>query len=124
LVYQPWAPSVPVLTARPALGGVWSTFTVSGAAFPTSPALSVHEPLKTVPAVSSSWSWPGVQVTGPLTESDPVVETVGLDTNQPFRPGTPDAARLAAGADSSSSTVTTLLGSLVLPAASDTVEAV
>src|SRR5262245_7830069 len=47
LVYQPVGLSVPVTTARVAVGGVLSSFTVSGAAWVVRPALFVQDPLKT-----------------------------------------------------------------------------
>ena len=54
-------------------GFVLSSLMVRGVAFVVSPALLVHDPLKTVPAVSVVWDWLAVQVTGLLADSVPVV---------------------------------------------------
>src|SRR5262245_15434660 len=96
LMYQPFDPGVPALTARPAEGPVLSTFTVRGSASVARPAALVQEPLKTAPAVSSVWCWSGVQVTGPLMASSPVVETVTSLVYQPLEPGVPAVTARAA----------------------------
>ena len=86
-------------------GFVLSSLTVTGAALPMRPAGSVHDPLKTWPVVSVVWDWFGVQVTGPLIVSAPLVSMVTSSTNQPFEPGVPVAASVADGAVLSSLTV-------------------
>ena len=47
LVYQPFAPAVPAVTASTADGPVLSSLTVNGAALELKPALLVQDPLKT-----------------------------------------------------------------------------
>ena len=86
-------------------GFVLSSLTMIGAALPMSPAWLVHDPLKTSPAVSVVCDWSGVQVTGPLIVSAPVVFTVTSSRNQPFAPCVPLAVSVADGAVLSSLTV-------------------
>ena len=86
-------------------GFVLSSFTVIGAALPTSPAWLVHDPLKTSPVVSVVCERSAVQLTGPLTKSAPEVLTVTSPMNQPFAPCVPLAVSVADGAVLSSLTV-------------------
>src|SRR5439155_290947 len=105
-VYQPLAPGVPAVTASAALGPDLSSFTVIGAASVESPAALVHEPCRSVPPVSVDSAWSAVQLTGPLTESAPVVPMVTSDVYQPLAPGVPAVTASAAlGPDLSSFTV-------------------
>src|SRR3954471_15396798 len=66
LVYQPFAPSVPAVTAIAADGPDLSNLTVTGAAFVASPAWLTHIAPKAWPVVSSLWNWSALQLTGPL----------------------------------------------------------
>ncbi len=52
LVYQPFAPSVPVGVRVTPVGAVLSSLTVRGAAFVVRPASFVQDPAKAVPFVS------------------------------------------------------------------------
>jgi hypothetical protein len=53
LVYQPFVPGVPAVTARVALGAVLSILITMGAALAAKPAAFVHEPFTVVPGVSA-----------------------------------------------------------------------
>src|SRR5437660_841673 len=96
-VYQPSAPTVPATISRTAVGGVSSSFTVSGSACGVEPASLVHAPLKSVPVVSSVWCWSAVHATGLLIVSAPVVWMVTSEVYQPCAPSVPAAAGSAAG---------------------------
>src|SRR4051794_35575180 len=100
LVYQPFEPRVPAVTARATeVGADLSNLMVSAAAGVLRPASFVHVPLKTWPLVSVVCDWSAVQETGVLTESAPEVCTVTLLVYQPFAPGVPPVTeRVAVGA--------------------------
>src|SRR5262245_4053913 len=86
--------------------GVFSSLTVSGAAFPLRPAPFVQDPLNTAPAVSAVGTWAAVQATGPLIESAPVVVIVTSLVYQSLSPGVPAVtASVAVGGVLSSLTV-------------------
>src|SRR5437764_1210079 len=55
LMYQPFVPAVPAVTARAAEGAVLSSLMVSGGALVVTPPLT-QEPLKVVPVVSVVWT--------------------------------------------------------------------
>ena len=96
VVYQPFKPAVPAVTAKAAVGPLLSSLTVNEAALVVKPASFIHEPLKTAPVVSAVWNWSVVQVTGLLIESLPDVETVTSLVYQPFKPAVPAVTAKAA----------------------------
>jgi hypothetical protein len=96
LTYQPFAPGVPELTERAADGPDLSSLTIRGEALALSPAALVQDPFIVVPEVGVVMICGGVQLTGPLIESVPAVETVTSLMYQPWSPEVPEVMERAA----------------------------
>src|SRR5688572_4077680 len=95
VVYQPFAPIVPQVTDKAAVGGVLSILMVIGVASVVRPAPLVHEPVTMVEAVSVLKVCTAVQLT-PLMSSAPLVVTSTLLVYQPLSLNVPDVTDNAA----------------------------
>src|SRR5687767_15186710 len=110
-MYQPFAPRVPAVIERFAVGLDLSSFTVRGAASVYRPAALMHDPLTGVPEVSVVNVCVAEQTTPPLTASLPEASMVTSSVYQPLLPGVPlVTARLADGPVLSTLTVTASVG--------------
>ena len=98
-----------------------SSFTVNGAALVLRPAWLVQDALNTVTrGLGCLCTGPTVQVTGPLTESAPLVATVTSLVYQPFVPAVPAVTvSIADGSVRSILKAALLIPVFVLPARSE-----